>query len=114
MRAGGIDRVLQLTLFLEQRVHLVVAHGLGKLVAYLIKFFNERNCLGYAFLNIAAYVLVRVQLRLLWQVTHLDTGLWSRLAIKLGVETGHDAQYGGLTRTVEAQNANLGTRIKGE
>ena len=89
--ADRIDLILQCALFLQQLVHFVIAHRLSKFHADLVEAIQERLGVGNAFFDIAAHILVRVQLRLLLQESNLDAGLWPSLAVDLGIESGHDA-----------------------
>ncbi|WDT78469.1 MAG: hypothetical protein MPW14_14820 [Candidatus Manganitrophus sp.] len=70
---------------------------------------------GDALLDVAAHVLGRVELRLLRQVADLHPG-FARLGLALEVliDPRHDAQQGGLARTVEPQHADLGAGVKRE
>jgi hypothetical protein len=52
----------------------------------------------------------RVQLRLLRQVANLDAWLRTGFTFDVCVDTGHDAQQGGLTGTVETQNTDFRAR----
>ena len=66
--------------------------------------------LAEAFLDVAAHVLVRIELGFLRQVADLDAGLRARFAVDLGIEAGHDAHERGLARAIEAEHADLGAR----
>ena len=68
----------------------------------------------HPFLDVAAHVLVRVELRFLWQKADLDAGLRPRLTVDLGVDAGHDAQQGGFAGAVEPQHADLGAWKEGQ
>ena len=63
----------------------------------------------HAFLDVAAHILVRIQLRFLRQVADFDAGQMLHFAVVFLVHPGHDLEHGGLPRTVQAQEANLGT-----
>ncbi len=88
---GRIDGVLQLALFLEQRVHLVVRHRFGELLTDLVESMQKVHRLAETLFDIAADVLVRIEFGLLRQVPDLDAGLGSRLALEFGIDAGHDA-----------------------
>ncbi len=111
---GRVNRVLKFALFFEQRVHLVVTHRLGKLVADFLKAMQEFDCLAEAFLDVAAHILGRIQFGLLWEVADLDSGLRAGFAIDLGIKAGHDTHQCGFARPVEAEYADLGTREERE
>ena len=106
--ADRVDGVLQLGLLFEQLVHLVVVHGFGELVADLIEARDLRERSAETFHHDAAHVLVRIELRLLRQITDLDAGLRARLAFEIGVYPAHDLEQGGFARAVEAEHADLG------
>ena len=63
-----------------------------------------------AFLDVAAHVLRRVELRLLRQEADLDAGLRPRFAFELLVDARHDAQQRRLAGAVQAEHADLGAR----
>ncbi len=92
--AGGVDGVLQLGLFLQERRHLVVRHGLGELVADLVEFFQQLEGGADPFHDRGAYVFRVIELGLLRQEADTDTGLRTSLAVKGRVRSGHDAQQG--------------------
>src|SRR5690606_22239502 len=56
----GVDLVLQLALLLEQRVHLVVVHRLGELVADLVEAMDQRERVGDALLDGLPNGLLRI------------------------------------------------------
>ncbi len=66
------------------------------------------------FLDHFTYGLGRVQNRLLRQVADVQFGHRACFAFELGVDAGHDFQQRGLTRTVEAEHADLGAWEEGQ
>ena len=110
----GVNRVLKFALFFEQRVHLVVTHRLGKLVADFLKAMQEFDRLAEAFLDVATHILGRIQFGLLWEVADLDSGLRAGFAIDLGIKAGHDAHECRFARAVETEHANLGAGEEGK
>ena len=69
---------------------------------------------AHAFLDDLAHGLIRVELRLLRQVTDAQIGHRHRLAFEFDVGAGHDAQQAGLAGAVEPQHADLGPRKERE
>ena len=69
---------------------------------------------AHAFFDGLADGVLRVQFRLLGQVTDLDAGLRAGLAFEVLVHAGHDLQHGGLAGTVQAQQADLGAGEEGQ
>ena len=65
-------------------------------------------------LDIAAHILLRIELGFLRQVADLDTGLRARFTVDLGVQARHDAHEGRLAGAIEAKHANLGARKEGK
>ena len=61
--AGGIDRVLQACLLLEQLFHLLVVHGLGELLADAIEALEQCEGAAQALHDHGAHVLVGIELR---------------------------------------------------
>ena len=112
--ARGIDGVLELALFGEKVVHLLVVHRLGELHADFVEAVEQALDVTDAVLDVAANVLGLVQLGFLGQVADSDAGLRTGLAVELGVDAGHDAQQRRLARAVEAEHADLGAREKGQ
>ena len=109
--ARGQDR-LQALLLLGQRVEVGAFLGVGGVD-------RLQRCLrlqhfAHAFLDGLADGVLRVQFRLLRQVTDLDAGLRAGLAFEVLVHAGHDLQHGGLAGTVQAQQADLRAREEGQ
>ena len=61
-----------------------------------------------------AHRVLRVELRLLWQITDLDTGHCRCFAFDLRINTRHDFEQGGFSRTVQAEHADFCAREKRE
>ncbi len=106
--AEGVDGILQLALFFEQGIHFLITHGFGKAVADLIEAVQQGLDLTQPVFNISAHVLVLIQLRFLWQVADMDTGLRAGFTFNVLVHAGHDAQQGGFSGTVQTEHADLG------
>ena len=64
--------------------------------------------------DIAAHILVGIELRLLRQIANLDAGLGACFTLDLGIDAGHDAQQRRFTGAVETQHANLCAGVEGE
>ena len=111
---GRVDRVLQFPLFLEQRIHLVVGHRLGEFLADLVETVQQLDGLAETFLDIAAHVLLGIQLGLLRQVADLDACLRASLAFEFLVDAGHDAQHRRLASAIEAKHAYFCAGEEGE
>jgi len=104
---GGEDR-LQALLLLGQRVEIGAFLGVGRVHGFQCGLRLQH--VAHAFFHGLAHGVLRVQLRLLGQVTDLDAGLRAGLALEIGVHAGHDLEHGGLAGAVQAQQADLGAR----
>ncbi len=103
-----VDLVLQLALLFEQLVHLVFVERLGELVADLVEALDERNGVGDAFLDVAAHVLIFIEMRLLRQEAHAHARLRDGFAVELPVDARHDLEQARFARAVEPEHADLG------
>ncbi len=111
---GGVDGVLQFGLLLEQRVHLVIRHGFGELLADGVEAGEPLEFIAEAAHHRLAHGVGVVQLRFLLQIADADTGLRARFAVDVGIDAGHDLQQRGFARAVQAEHADLGAREEGE
>src|SRR6202022_1522759 len=84
------------------------------LLADLVEPFYVLEGFAYPFHHRDPDVLRGVELGLLGQEADADTALGSRLAVDIGIEARHDLEKAGFTRTIEAQDANLGAREERE
>ncbi len=112
MPVAGLQDRLQLGLLGRQLVEIGIRLGV-----FSIDLIEARLCvLDHAdrFFNHFANRLVRIKLWLLRQITHIEFRHRTRLAVELGIDTRHDLQQRGFTRTVEAQHADLGAREEGQ
>jgi len=66
--------------------------------------------LGDPVLDVAAHVLLRIELGLLLQHPDGRAGAELRVTVEVRVEPGHDPQEGRLPRAVIAEHADLGAR----
>ena len=98
--ADGVDLVLQLALFFDERIHLIVTEFFTKTGADPLEFIEQ--CLGFteALLDIGTHVRVVIKLRFLRQVTDLKVLLRDRFAFDLGIDPGHDPEQSGLAGTI--------------
>ena len=111
-RVGSFDRVLQAPLLLEQLLHLRVGHVLAELHRNFFEAREQLAGLGDTLVDVALHVLLRVELRLLWQVADLEPRRRPRLAEEVLVLACHDAQQRRLTGAVVAEHADLRARVE--
>src|SRR5207244_5481640 len=104
---GGVDLVLELRLLVEQLLHLVCLERLAELGADLLESREQCPDLGDAFLDVAADVLGRIELRLLRQIADPESRGGKRLAEEVTVDAGHDAEQRGLAGAVRAEHPDL-------
>ena len=102
----------QFALLLGQLIEVSIRVGIGgiDLVQTGQGALEFAHCLFHGL----TYGLLRIQFRLLRQVTDLDAGLWTGFTFDFGVDTSHDAEQGGFTGTIQTQHTDLGTREEGE
>jgi hypothetical protein len=106
-RVARLDLVLHLGLFLEQLLHRVAVHRLGKLRGDVVEAREQRLGLGDALLDVLERGLLRVEARLLLEEADLDVLRRLRVAQVVLVDARHDPQQRRLARAVEAQDADL-------
>jgi hypothetical protein len=87
-----VDVLLELPLLLEQRRHLVIRHRIGELHRDFVEAVERATLVLERELDVAADVLRFIKLRLLRQVADLRSLVRPRLALKVLVDAGHDAQ----------------------
>ena len=102
-----VDDVLELCLFIQELVHLVVFHGFGKLHGDFVEAVEHGLLLGHSLHHVFLDGEVRVQLRFLRQVARGAARFNPCFALEFLVDTRHDAEQGRLTGTVLADNTNL-------
>ena len=90
--AGGVDAVLELSLFGEQLVEVGVRLSHGR--AHLVEADQETLDLGHPVGDVAGHVLVRVELRLLWQKPDREPGREAGFAGEAVIGPSHDLQQG--------------------
>ena len=97
---GRVDLGLQIALPFEQRVHLIVAHRLCKLLRNLVELVQRRHHFTHAELDAGANVQRLIELRLLGQIAYFDAFLRPCFAIELLILTRHDPQQTRLPRAI--------------
>ena len=105
--AGGNDGLV-LGLLGRQRVKVGVRFGVGRIDG--VELFARLDDVAQAALDCLAHRLLGVEFRLLGQITDLQIGHRPGFALNVGINTGHDFEQGGFTRTVQAEHADLGAR----
>ena len=109
---GGVERILQLGLTLDEFVHLVgvLKHvGVGEGGIHLVEFSQQVHYWLHAFAHNLDYGLPGVELRLLLQVAYRISGGKDHLALIIFVDAGDNLQQRRLTRAVQTDNADFGT-----
>ena len=101
----SIDIVLQLAHLIHQSIEIGIR--IGHLFADLIETSHLFSDLAERHLDVLANSLGVIQRRFLLQNADGITRSQRSLAIRHGVESGHDLQQRGLTHAVRANNANL-------
>ena len=95
------------------RVDLVLqgGHFIGRLIGVIHrKFvvpFKNGGLFGHAEHDVALHVQRGIKVGLLRQVAHLGAFGGPSLTLKIGINSGHDAQQGRFARAVDADNADL-------
>jgi hypothetical protein len=107
-----VDVLLHLRLLVHQLVEVGV--GLGERGADLVEAVEHPALVRQRELHVAAHVERRVELRLLRQVADARALVRPRLALKVLVGAGHDAQQARLARAVGPEHADLRARIERE
>ena len=110
----GVDPLLQLRLLGEERVHLLVVHRLGELLADRVEAVDRGFEGGEGLHHVLADRLVRVELGLLLQVADAHALRGPSLAAELLLDPGHDLEQRALARAVDAEHADLDARQEGQ
>ena len=108
----SLDGILQRGLLPGQRVKVRIGVGIGGID--LVQAFEGVDGLLHALLDVGPDIFFQVELWLLWQIADVNAGLGPGLAGILLVDPRHDAQQGGLSRTVEAEHPDFGAGEKGQ
>ena len=104
---GGVDLLLQLSLLGEQGVHFVIRQGLGELFGYLVEPGNQLGGLAKSFDHVLLDGLVRIQRRLLGQVSDRRTVGRPGFAVKFLVDPGHDLEQGRFAGAIDTQHPDF-------
>ena len=108
-RKNGVEFILDFALALDQLIHFVIGHGLGKAFVDLVKFIDQINGLLNALLDDFSDGFGFIHQRFLLKVADGVALGKGGLSVEFGVHAGHDFQQGAFTGTVEAQHADLGS-----
>ncbi|CRZ48450.1 Uncharacterised protein [Vibrio cholerae] len=103
-----LDQRFQFTLFFSQSIKVCIRLSVRGI--NFIKTLKRVSHIRNGFFDNFTYGFTLIQLRLLGQITHFQTGLWTSFTVDVFVNACHDTQQGRFTRTVKAQNTNFGTR----
>ena len=109
-----VNLVLQLGHAVHRRLHLLVGERLGHAVGDGIVIVNQLHDLAERALERLADGQRRVEQRVLQHDPRLVAARDLRLALKIAVQGGHDAQHGGLAGPVLAHDPDLGAGIEAE
>jgi hypothetical protein len=110
---AGFDFVLQDSLTVHQLFHRVgIVGDLGVLLADLLELLQQRERAGDRFVDVAAHVLLRIEVRLLGE--HADGEAFGqlRLAVVFLVDPRHDPQQRAFAGAIAAQDADLGAGVE--
>ena len=102
---GGVDFGLQFAHFLHEGVEIGIR--IGHFFANLVEPFDFLGDRTESELDVFAYGFVFVQRRILLEDSDRVAGGEGRLAVRNGVEAGHDAQQRGLAHAVGAHHADF-------
>ena len=102
-----LDQFREFTLALDEAVHLVVVHGLHELHRDVVVFLQDVHDLLHAFLDHLDDGLLRIHLRLLREISHAVARGPDHLALVGFLHAGDDLQEGGLSRPVQADDADF-------
>ena len=109
-----IDLFLKLAHFRHERVEIVIrsriAHLGGNFVVTLDEVGNRANAVHH----VAANILVRIQFRLLREISHACAICGPGLAGEFRIQPAHDLHERRFTRAVDADDGDLGTRQEAE
>jgi len=108
----GGNNGLQSPLFLGQLVEVGIRLGIGGVDFFELLLGLHHG--AHARFDFLAHGLLGIELRFLRQVADGDIRQMLHLAVVFLVDAGHDLQYGGLARAIEAQEADLGAREEGQ
>ena len=108
---GGVESVLKFPLALDELVHLVgvLKHvGVPESHVHLVELPQQVHNRLHTLADNLDDGLFRVELRFLFKVTDGVAGSENDLSLIVLVDSGNDFQQGGLSGTVQTDNADLG------
>ena len=111
---AGVDLRLQVRLFRQQRVHLLLAHGLGEFHGDFVEPVERGLQVRERLFHVLAHRLVGIELRLLLQVADARAFRRPRLAAEVGIDAGHDLHQRRFAGAVDAEYADLHAGQEGE
>ena len=114
---GGVERILQLGLALDQFVHLVgiLEHvGVAERGVHLVELLEQIHHGLHALADHFDHGLLGVELRFLLEISYGISGREHHLALVILVNAGDDFQQRRFTGAVETDDADFGAIEKGE
>ena len=108
MTVVRLNDLFKLALLRGQLIEVSVRFGV--LGVHFIQTFQRVNHFGNRFFHGFTNGMFRVQFWFLWQVTDFNARLWASFTFDISINTGHDAQQGRFTRTVQTENTDFGAR----
>ena len=109
---AGVDDVLQVVELVGEFIEVGI--GLGHLIADVLIALQDGALFGDTLLDVAADVGGLIEARLLGNEADGDAIIGPCFADEFLIDARHDAQEGGLTGAVAADDADLGSGIEGE
>ena len=111
---AGVDLRLQIGLFCEKIVHLLIAHRLGEFIGDFVEPVERGFDPGEGAFDVLPHGLVWVELRLLRQVADPHALGSPGLTTVVRFNPSHDLQQGGFAGPVDAEDADFNAGQKGE
>ena len=108
MTVVRLNDLFKLALLCGQLIEVSVRFGV--LGVHFIQTFQRVNHFGNRFFHGFTNGMFRVQFWFLRQVTDFNARLWASFTFDIRINTGHDAQQGRFTRTVQTENTDFGAR----
>ena len=102
-----VDLLLQLSLLGEQGIHLVILQGLGEFFGYLVEPGDQPGGLAKSFDHVLLDGLVRIQPRLLGQVSDRRAVGRPGFTVKFLVDSGHDLEQGRFAGSIDAEHPDF-------
>ena len=102
-----VDLLLQLSLLGEQGIHFVILHGLGEFFGYLVEPGDQPGGLTKSFDHVLLDGLVRIQPRLLGQISDRRAVGRPGFTVKFLVDPGHDLEQGRFAGAIDAEHPDF-------